>query len=96
MSAVRLAAVRHRLRLLPRVFRTLPRKRTAKPAGQPIPTEFADLPRLLTIDMTAELLHVSRRAVQRWLAGGRLKATRTVPGGRVLILRSEVLRLLGL
>lgn len=54
----------------------------------------ADYPILLTIDESADILHVKRRSISRYVAQGLLVATKLKRGsgtaGRRLILRSSV------
>jgi len=52
------------------------------------------VPPLLTIDETAELLHLSRRRISAMLSEGRLRGSKITrsggPGGRRLVLRSSI------
>ncbi len=60
----------------------------------------AELPPLLSIDRTAELLVVTRRTIARMIAEGRLRSTKLTrssgPGGRRLVLRESVEELIEL
>jgi hypothetical protein len=56
------------------------------------------VPHLVTIDETAELLHLQRRSVARYISLGLLKTTKLVRGrgtsGRRLILRTSIVDLI--
>ena len=63
-----------------------------------VTTALADLPPLLTIRQTANLLHLSPRRISEIVQDGRLVTTKITrssgPAGRRLILRSSVERLI--
>ena len=60
--------------------------------------DVADLPVLVPQGLAARMAHVSVATIARWRRQGRLRSRRTVQSGsgRVLILRDDLLALLGL
>jgi predicted site-specific integrase-resolvase len=56
----------------------------------------AGLPAVVSLERTAAFFGVTVRTVRRWARKGRLRVSRTAPGGsgRVLIARVEIARLL--
>jgi excisionase family DNA binding protein len=76
---------------------TLPHARVAMTQRPPTQTLDLGLPPLATVDEVAGVLRVSTRQIKRWIATGRLRAARVVPGpgtSRVLIPRAQIERLI--
>jgi len=56
-----------------------------------------DLPPLVPLKDAADFLNVTDRTLRRWAAAGRLRVLKTSAGGsgRVLVPRTELVRILG-
>jgi excisionase family DNA binding protein len=77
---------------------TTPRSGALKHLIGALPPSLQQLPPTLSVRQTAELAHVTDRTVRRWLHFGLIRSSRTqhAGSGRVLLLRDDVLRFLGL
>ncbi len=71
-------------------------RRHMPPRAREIEQDLRELRPVLTLKEAADTLRVSPRTVKRWAAAGKIRLQRTDPGpgGRLLVLRSEVARVL--
>jgi excisionase family DNA binding protein len=71
-------------------------KARAKKIDPDIEDMVADLPKLVPVQVAADLLSVTTRTLRTWASDGRLRVFKTARGGsgRVLVPRAELVRVL--